>query len=59
MALIAATSLNGNEEVARADLQKFLATPRSWHSMAEVQKWSPFAANPNLLQGLRRAGMPD
>ena len=58
LALIAATSLGGNEEVARADLQKFLATPRSWHSIAEVLKWSAFAANPRLLEGLRRAGMP-
>jgi DNA-binding winged helix-turn-helix (wHTH) protein/TolB-like protein len=59
LVLIAATSLSGNEEAARAELQKFLATPRSWHSMTEVQKWSAFAANPNLLQGLRRVGMPD
>jgi tetratricopeptide (TPR) repeat protein len=58
LVLIAATSLSGNEQGARADLQKFLATPRSWHSMAEVQKWPPFAANPKLLEGLGRAGMP-
>jgi DNA-binding winged helix-turn-helix (wHTH) protein/TolB-like protein len=58
LVLIAATSLSGNEEAARADLQKFLATPRSWHSIAEVLKWSPFAANPRLLDGLHRAGMP-
>jgi DNA-binding winged helix-turn-helix (wHTH) protein/TolB-like protein len=59
LVLTAATSLSGNEEAGRADLQKFLATPRSWHSMTEVQKWSPFAANPNMLDGLHRAGMPD
>jgi tetratricopeptide (TPR) repeat protein len=58
LALIAATTLSGNEEAARIDLQTFLATPRSWHSMTEVQKWSALGANPNLLEGLRRAGMP-
>jgi hypothetical protein len=58
LALIAATSLNGNEEAARADLQRFLATPRISHNMAEILKWSAFAANPKLLDGLRRAGMP-
>jgi DNA-binding winged helix-turn-helix (wHTH) protein/TolB-like protein len=58
LALIAATSLNGEEELARSDVQEFLATPRSWHSMTEVLKWSAFAANPKLLDGLSRAGMP-
>jgi DNA-binding winged helix-turn-helix (wHTH) protein/tetratricopeptide (TPR) repeat protein len=58
LALIAAISLGGNEEVASADLQKFLTTPRSWYSMAEVLKWSAFAANHKLLHGLSRAGMP-
>jgi DNA-binding winged helix-turn-helix (wHTH) protein/tetratricopeptide (TPR) repeat protein len=57
LTLIAAASLSGNEEASRSDLQKFLATPHSWHSMAEVLKWSAFAANPRLLEGLRRAGM--
>jgi len=57
LVLIAATSLSGNKEAAREDLQEFLAKPRSWHSMAEVQKWPAFAASPNLLDGLRRAGM--
>jgi hypothetical protein len=58
LALIAATSLNGNEEAARADLQNFLATPRIFHNMVEVLKWPQFAANPKLLTGLRRAEMP-
>jgi tetratricopeptide (TPR) repeat protein len=57
LALIAATSHSGDDEAARADLRRFLAAPRSWHSLAEVQKWPAFAANPRLLDGLRRAGM--
>jgi TolB-like protein len=59
LALIAATALSGNEKAARTDLQKFLAAPRSWHSMSEVRKWAAFATNPKLLEGLRRAGMPE
>ncbi len=59
LALIAAESASGQEAEARADLQKFLATPRTWHSMAEVRKFPFFAANPQLLEGLRRAGMPE
>src|SRR5262249_9103361 len=58
LALIAATSDSGQDDAARADLQRFLATPRSWHSMSEIQSWPAFAANRNLLDGLRGAGMP-
>jgi class 3 adenylate cyclase/TolB-like protein/Tfp pilus assembly protein PilF len=58
LALIAAESANGQEVEARADLQKFLATPRIWRTMAEIQKFDYFTANPKLLEGLRRAGMP-
>jgi len=59
LVLIAAESGSGNVEAERADLERFLATPRSWHSMAEIEKWQPLAANPKLLAGLRRAGMPE
>jgi adenylate cyclase len=58
LALIAAESENGQDMEARADLQKFLATPRTWHTMAEIQKIPFLAGNPKLLEGLRRAGMP-
>ncbi len=58
LALIAAESLNGQDTEARADLQKFLAAPRKWHSMAEIRNFPFFAANPQLLEGLSRAGMP-
>jgi hypothetical protein len=58
LALIAATDAGGNDEAARSKLQQFLATPRNWHSMAEIQKSAEFAANPELRDGLRRAGMP-
>ena len=59
LVLIAAESANGQDAQARADLQKFLSTPRNWRTMAEIQKVPYFAANPKLLDGLRRAGMPD
>jgi class 3 adenylate cyclase/TolB-like protein len=58
LALIAAESSSGEDAAARADLQKFLATPRSWGSMAAIEKWPAFAANTKLLDGLRRAGVP-
>jgi class 3 adenylate cyclase/TolB-like protein/tetratricopeptide (TPR) repeat protein len=58
LALIAAESENGQEAEARTDLQKFLATPRSYRTMAEIQKNSQFAGNQKLLEGLRSAGMP-
>jgi TolB-like protein/Flp pilus assembly protein TadD len=58
VALIAAESANGQDAEARADLQKFLATPRTWRTMAEIQKSDYLSANPKLLDGLRRAGMP-
>ena len=58
LVLIAAESANGQDAEARADLQKFLATPRSWRTMAEIQKFDYLAA-PKLLDGLRRAGMPE
>jgi adenylate cyclase len=56
--LIAAESANGQDAEARADLQKFLATPRTWRTTAEIQKFDYLAA-PKLLDGLRRAGMPE
>jgi hypothetical protein len=58
LALISAESENGQDAQARADLQKFLATPRTYRTLAEVQKNPQFAANGKLLDGLRRAGMP-
>ena len=58
LVLIAAESANGQDAEARADLQKFLATPRSWSTVAEIQKFDYLAA-PKLLDGLRRAGMPE
>jgi adenylate cyclase len=58
LVLIAAESANGQDADARADLQKFLATPRTWRTIAEIHKIDYFAA-PKLLDGLRRAGMPE
>jgi adenylate cyclase len=58
LALIAAESLSGQDAQARADLEKFLAAPRTWRTMAEVRRFPLFAANTQLLEGLRRAGMP-
>ncbi|MDB4971651.1 MAG: Guanylate cyclase [Myxococcales bacterium] len=58
LALIAAETANGQDGQARTDLQKFLATPRTLRSMAQIQKIPLLAANPALLDGLIRAGMP-
>jgi hypothetical protein len=58
LALVAAESANGQDVEARADLQKFLATPRTWRNMAEIQKFPYFATNRQPLEGLRRAGVP-
>jgi DNA-binding winged helix-turn-helix (wHTH) protein/TolB-like protein/Tfp pilus assembly protein PilF len=59
LALIAAESQDGQYAVACKDLQTFLATPRTWRTMAEFRKFPCWAASPRLLEGLRRAGMPD
>jgi tetratricopeptide (TPR) repeat protein len=58
LALIAAESENGQDAEARADLQKFLAVPRTYRSIAEVKKLPQLARNSRLVEGLRRAGMP-
>jgi adenylate cyclase len=58
LALIAAKGDSGRDKEARADLQTFLATPRSWRSMSQIQKSAAFAANQNLVIGLHNAGMP-
>jgi DNA-binding winged helix-turn-helix (wHTH) protein/TolB-like protein len=58
LALIAATSDNGQNAEARVSLRGFLAIPRSWHSMSQIRTWPAFVANRNLLDGLRSAGMP-
>jgi DNA-binding winged helix-turn-helix (wHTH) protein/TolB-like protein len=59
LALIAAESANGQDAQAHADLQMFLATARTWHTMAAIEQRPSLVANPKLLEGLRRAGMPE
>jgi hypothetical protein len=59
LVLIAAQSQDGQTAEARANLQKFLATPRTYRSIAEVRKLPQLAGNSKLLDGLRRAGMPE
>jgi TolB-like protein/Flp pilus assembly protein TadD len=59
LVLIAAESENGQTAEARADLQKFLATQRTYRSIAEVEKLRFLRANSKLLEGLRHAGMPE
>jgi hypothetical protein len=59
LVLIAAESENGRTTEAHADLQKFLATPRTYRSIAEVQKRPHLAGNSKLLEGLRHAGMSE
>jgi hypothetical protein len=59
LVLIAAESENGQDAEGRADLPKFLATQRIYRSIAEVRKLPQLAGNSKLLDGLRRAGMPE
>jgi adenylate cyclase len=66
LTLIAAESEDGQDARARADLQKFLATPRTFRTIADIQgtKSAPpayphLASLKQLLDGLRRAGMPE
>ena len=59
LTLIAAESANGQDVEARADLQKFLATPRVLNTMAAILKAPKLAANAKMLEGLRHAGMPE
>jgi class 3 adenylate cyclase/TolB-like protein len=61
LTLIAAESEDGQDAQARADLQKFLATPRTLRTIADIQRaftFSHLATLRQLLDGLRRAGMP-
>jgi tetratricopeptide (TPR) repeat protein len=58
LALIAAESEIGRDAEARANLQEFLATPRTYGTLAEVRNSSDLAAIPNLLDGLQKAGLP-
>jgi adenylate cyclase len=58
--LIAAESQDGQDTQARADLQKFLSTPRTVRTIADLrrQKFGYLATIRQLADGLRRAGMP-
>ena len=58
LVLIAAESANGQDAEARADLQSFSPLREAASTMAEIQKFDYLAA-PKLLDGLRRAGMPE
>jgi hypothetical protein len=59
LALIAAESGDGRDAEARATLQRFLGTSRNWTTMVKIDKLPLATANPRLLEGLRRAGMPE
>ncbi len=58
LTLIAAEAMNGQDALARADLQKFLAMKPALRRIVEVQKNPYLASNPKLLEGLHRTGMP-
>jgi DNA-binding winged helix-turn-helix (wHTH) protein len=58
LVLIAAQSANGRAAEARADLDRFLAVPRTWNTIAAMQDVPFLAAHSVLLDGLRDAGMP-
>lgn len=58
LVLVAAETATGQEAQARADLKRFLATPRNLRSMTELQKIPLYGSNAKLLDLLRLAGMP-
>ena len=58
LALISAESENGQDAEAQADLQTFLSTSRTLHTMPAIRRLPFLAGNPQLLEGPRRAGMP-
>ena len=58
LVLIAAETASGRVEEARADLNRFLAVPRTWNTISALQVVPFLALNPVLLDGLREAGMP-
>jgi class 3 adenylate cyclase/TolB-like protein/tetratricopeptide (TPR) repeat protein len=60
LTLIAAESEDGQDAQARADLHRFLATPRTFRSLADIQRSDVgyLVTVRQLLDGLRRAGMP-
>jgi len=57
--LIAAEYLSGDEQQAKADLQHFLATPRTMSNLAAVQADPTLAHTPKLVDALHHAGMPE
>ena len=61
LTLIAAESEDGQDARARADLQKFLAAPRTFRTITDIQRSGimHLATLRQLLDGLRRAGMPE
>jgi adenylate cyclase len=59
LALIAAEYLIGDDQQAKADLQHFLATPRTLSNLAAVQATPTLAHTPGLIDALRHAGMPE
>ena len=59
LALIAAESQNGQDEEARAELRSFLAGGRTLRDISTIGKVPFLAANAKLIEGLRRAGMPE
>ena len=61
LTLIAAESEDGQDAQARADLQKFLATPRTLRTVADIQQsnLAHFATIRQLLDGLCHTGMPE
>jgi tetratricopeptide (TPR) repeat protein len=59
LTLIAAEAWNGQVVQARTDLQAFLAAWRTYDRISAIPAGSLLAAQPRLLEGLRRAGMPE
>ena len=58
LVLIAAENASGQIVEAHADLNRFLAVPRTWNRIAAMQSVPFLRANPKMLDGIRDAGMP-
>ena len=59
LTLIAAESANGQDGDAKTDLARYLASTTDWRTLTELRRSASYANTPNLIDGLRKAGMAE